>query len=94
MLSYFVEHTSDIIKASRKQALMINYQHEEGNVRDVTDGTLYKKLAVKFHESDGNLLSYHVTLMLSTDGAPVFKSVHRSIRPLYASVLEIPIERR
>ena len=54
---------------------MVNNKHERGNVRDVIDGTLYKKRAVNFHESDGNLLSY-VTLMLSTDGAPVFKSVH------------------
>ena len=62
-------------------------------LHDITDGNLNKKLCMKFSEvhSDDDAM---ITLMLSTDGAPVFKSVNCSIWPLYACVLELPVATR
>ena len=76
--------------ACRKQVLECT--EEASSYKDITDGTLYKNFYKEVHgESESR--TCHLSL-ISTDGAPVFKSIHCSIWPLYLCILELPSQKR
>ena len=81
----------DVIESCRRQT--IHCHQEAVSLDDITDGSLYKLVSATAL-NDGDRNAYHVTIMLNTDGAPVFKSQNFSIWPLYASILELSVNRR
>ena len=81
----------ELLEACSKQVLECN--EEVSSYKDITDGSLYKNFYKKVHSERENG-SCHLSLMISTDGAPVFKSVHCSIWPLYLCILELPLQKR
>lgn len=69
--------------------LNFNTTSDPDNIKDISDGTLYKSLKQKV--SDGNL----VTLTVNTDGVKVFKSKSKSsLWPIQMIINEIPAFRR
>lgn len=86
------DNTSEILTSCQKQAAECN--QESDIYKDITDGSLYKNYFIKVQSEHDYGDSYHITLMMSTDEAPVFKSTHASIWPLYACVLELPVAKR
>ncbi|KAJ7321182.1 hypothetical protein OS493_035355 [Desmophyllum pertusum] len=86
------ENYSEIEVACKKQVL--EYNEQANSYKDITDGSLYKNYYKKIHSENENGTCHHLRLMISTDGAPVFKSVHCSIWPLYLCILELPLEKR
>ena len=87
------EYTPSVYNKCRTQELRCH--QDVMVVKDVTDGLLYKNLSIEVHRgNNANVNTHVVMLMLNTDGAPVFKSQHYSFWPLYASVLEIPRQKR
>lgn len=81
----------EVFEACSKQVVECN--EEVSSYKDITDGSLYKNFYKKVHSESENG-SCHLSLMISTDGAPVFKSVHCSIWPLYLCILELPLQKR
>ena len=61
---------------------MLECTEEASSYKDITDGTLYKNFYKEVHSESGDRTCCHLSLMISTDGAPVFKSIHCSIWPL------------
>ncbi|KAK3918094.1 Serine/threonine-protein phosphatase 4 catalytic subunit 1 [Frankliniella fusca] len=55
------------------------------NLEDINDGQLYKELLGFLSESELNF-----TMMLNTDGVPVFKSSQKSLWPIFLNVMEQP----
>ncbi|XP_044167389.1 uncharacterized protein LOC122951448 [Acropora millepora] len=86
------ENLSDIFGGCRKQVLECT--EEASSYKDITDGTLYKNFYKEVHSESGDRTCCHLSLMISTDGAPVFKSIHCSIWRLYLCILELPSQRR
>lgn len=88
----FSENLSEIFGGCRKQVLECT--EEASSYKDITDGTLYKNFYKEVHSESGDRPCCHLSLMISTDGAPVFKSTHCSIWPLYLCILELPSQKR
>lgn len=88
----FSENFSEIFGACRKQVLECT--EEASSYKDITDGTLYKNFYKEVHSESGDRTCFHLSLMISTDGAPVFKSIQCSIWPLYLCILDLPSQKR
>ncbi|KAH9384060.1 hypothetical protein HPB48_026039 [Haemaphysalis longicornis] len=58
------------------------------HVSDITDGALYKEFRSKLNSRDA------ITLTLSSDGSPTFKSSKYSIWPVQLSLNELPVHMR
>ncbi|XP_074634703.1 uncharacterized protein LOC141893218 [Acropora palmata] len=86
------KNLSEIFGGCRKQVLECT--EEASSYKDITDGTLYKNFYKEVHSESGDRTCCHLSLMISTDGAPVFKSIHCSIWPPYLCILELPSQKR
>ena len=60
------------------------------NIEDIHDGKLYKELSAKGILNDGD----NISLLMNTDGVPVFKSSKVSIWPLYYIINELEYGKR
>ena len=87
-----LEHHTEVLKNCRGQEL--RYHKKVHTFRDITDGSLYKENLSKLYSTNVLPETFHCMLMVNTDGAPVFKSHNYSIWPLYASMLELPPNKR
>lgn len=76
-----IEENSEIFGACRKQVLECT--EEASSYKDITDGTLYKNFYKEVHSESGDRTCCHLSLIISTDEAHVFKSIQCSIWPLY-----------
>ncbi len=68
-----------------------NTPNHSSNIRDIVDGTVYKK----FKESGGFLtVEANLTLLFNTDGIPLYKSSKVNIWPVFLAINELPPEER
>lgn len=65
----------------------ISVETYEGKLSDITDGELYR--GVRSH-----LSMFDLTLLINTDGAPVFKSSKYSVWPVQVTINELPMHLR
>lgn len=72
------------------QHRFISNSHD-GTLKDITDGLLYQNLS----KNNGPLSKpENISFLLNTDGAPVFKSSHVSIWPIFLTINELEINKR
>ncbi|KAL1483579.1 hypothetical protein MTO96_001862 [Rhipicephalus appendiculatus] len=81
-LQQLLKITGNIV-GNNLQKLASSSSHQ---IKDITDGVLYKKMrhALKMRWCD-------LTLTLNTDGSPVFKSSKGSVWPIQVSLNELPV---
>ena len=61
-----------------------------GHLSDIHDGSVYKEMV-----KEGVFLSkYHISVILNTDGIPVFRSSSFSFWPIHLLVNELPFRMR
>ena len=67
------------------------YQPSSGHIKDVIDGAEYRKLC-----KEGGVLAdpNSLSILINTDGIPVFKSSCVSIWPVFIAINEIPPRER
>ena len=66
--------------------LQERYKPFSGHVKDVVDGSEYRKLC----ESSGILPGSNCLSTLNTDGIPIFNSSSVSVWPVFLAINEIP----
>lgn len=69
----------------------IRERGKSNNIRDIQDGDEYTKLF-----KNGNCLynTDNLSVLLNTDGVPIFKSSNTSVWPLFIAINEIPPKER
>ena len=96
--SFFVildpsEHIADLRKTHGKyyNYTVGNRQHEEGHIKDIYDGNIYRNFVRSLPEEDRQ---NYATAVLNTDGAAKFKCSQYSIWPIYLMINELPAQER
>ncbi|KAK3918405.1 N-(5'-phosphoribosyl)anthranilate isomerase [Frankliniella fusca] len=96
-ISYFIEIPliSQLQTLFSQEKFMTNLSYRmkrkkivEGKIEDVYDGQLYRELITSGFISDSNPLNF--TMMINSDGVPVFKASKKSLWPVFFNVLELP----
>ena len=86
-------HISKLIESNSEYYTFVVSErvHEKGVKRDIYDGKLYRQF---FKSSSQVSKQNYATLILNTDGAPLFNSSTYSIWPIFVMVNELPVHVR